>query len=25
VVCDPEPTPEFWELLAEARRLVRGA
>ena len=25
VVCDPEPTPESWELLAEARRLVRGA
>ena len=23
VVCDPEPTPESWELLAEARHLVR--
>jgi hypothetical protein len=25
VVCDPEPTPESWELLAEARHLVRRA
>ncbi len=25
VVCDPEPTPRSWELLAEARRLVRRA
>jgi alkanesulfonate monooxygenase SsuD/methylene tetrahydromethanopterin reductase-like flavin-dependent oxidoreductase (luciferase family) len=24
VVCDPEPAPDAWELLAQARQLLRG-